>query len=389
MNKKKIVIVSRGYPSSKYKMNAIFEWDQAKALAAAGHEVILAALDMRSLRRFRRWGYESFRKDGVQVEALNLPLGNIPDTFFYTAGIRGFQALFKRIVKKHGRPDLVHAHFTTAGYIAGRALRPGSYPLVITEHSSAIHKEEIASGLFQKAKETYNRADQVIAVSNSLAGRILRHFGIQARVVPNIVDVSMFRPSAGRKENGYTFVSTGNLLREKGMSDLLEAFAIFAQKVKKADLIIFGDGPLRGELEAIIRDRDLKGRVTLKGVCSRTEIAGCLKNCDCFVLPSWSETFGVAYIEAMASGLPVIASKCGGPEDIVDESSGLLVPVKEQEKLVQALEYMYENSREVYDPKAISKSIKDRYSADRIARELDKIYEQLLLSSDRKKKGER
>lgn len=72
-----ILIVARGYPSERYKMNGIFEFDQAKALAKAGHKVIYAAIDVRSIRHKRQWGFESFKKDGVQIEAINIPCGGI------------------------------------------------------------------------------------------------------------------------------------------------------------------------------------------------------------------------------------------------------------------------------------------------------------------------
>ena len=74
-----ILIIARGYPTEKYKMNGIFEFDQAKALAQAGHKVIYAGIDVRSIRKWRKWGFESFVKDGVQIEAINIACGRIPN----------------------------------------------------------------------------------------------------------------------------------------------------------------------------------------------------------------------------------------------------------------------------------------------------------------------
>ena len=69
----RIYIISRGYPSEKYVKNGIFEFDQAKALASIGHEVVFLALDLRSFRRKRKFGRESFQKRGVNIEAVNIP----------------------------------------------------------------------------------------------------------------------------------------------------------------------------------------------------------------------------------------------------------------------------------------------------------------------------
>ena len=79
----RIYIVSRGYPSERFVTHGIFEFDQAKALVAYGHEVIYIALDMRSFRRKRRMGRESFIKDGVQIESINIPCGKMPSLLLH------------------------------------------------------------------------------------------------------------------------------------------------------------------------------------------------------------------------------------------------------------------------------------------------------------------
>lgn len=73
-----VLIIARGYPTNKYKMNGIFEFDQAKALVEAGHNVFYAAIDLRSLRRWRKWGIERKSIDGVNIYAINIPCGRIP-----------------------------------------------------------------------------------------------------------------------------------------------------------------------------------------------------------------------------------------------------------------------------------------------------------------------
>ena len=73
-----VCVVARGYPTNKYEMNGIFEFDQARALNQLGHKVIFVAIDLRSLRRWRKWGIEHFIKDGVEIYAINIPLGRLP-----------------------------------------------------------------------------------------------------------------------------------------------------------------------------------------------------------------------------------------------------------------------------------------------------------------------
>lgn len=94
------------------------------------------ALDLRSVRRVRKWGFSSFERDGVQVRVLSIPLGNIPKKIFYPIGEWGLKMLYRRAVREFGRPDVLHAHFTDYAYLAAELKKQEHVPLVVTEHSS-------------------------------------------------------------------------------------------------------------------------------------------------------------------------------------------------------------------------------------------------------------
>jgi len=126
-----VLIVARGYPSERYKTNGIFEFDQAKALANAGQKVIYAAIDVRSIRRTRKWGFESFKKEGVQIEAINIPCGRIPEIILNRIRIMALRKLYKHINNKYGQPEIIHAHFLSYGYIAVKAFEKSNIPLVV------------------------------------------------------------------------------------------------------------------------------------------------------------------------------------------------------------------------------------------------------------------
>ena len=117
----------------------------------------------------------------------------------------------------------------------------------------------------------------------------------------------------------------------------IEAFIDAFKGSDKVFLTIFGEGPERQKLEELVRINKMEKQIKLMGMQSRKVIADYLKECDCFVLASQTETFGVVYIEAMASGLPVIATKCGGPESFVNEENGVLIPVDNKDALVTAM----------------------------------------------------
>ena len=145
-------ILSRGVPTPKYSTNGIFEFDQARALKQAGCNVVFLALDLRSVRRTRPWGFQSFEKDGVPVRVLSVPLGNIPKQIFYPLGQWAFGLLYRRAVREFGRPDVLHAHFTDYGYLACPLARREQLPLVLTEHSSLVNQDTLPKDIEQAAK---------------------------------------------------------------------------------------------------------------------------------------------------------------------------------------------------------------------------------------------
>jgi hypothetical protein len=106
----RVLIVARGYPTKKYKMNGIFEFDQAKALVYSGVNVVYAAIDMRSIRRWRKWGIETKIVNGVKIYAINLPLGRIPKQLLRVISKFGLIYLYKKIINEQGKPDIIHAH---------------------------------------------------------------------------------------------------------------------------------------------------------------------------------------------------------------------------------------------------------------------------------------
>lgn len=372
-----VLFISRGYPTEKYKMNGIFEFDQAKALAEAGHKVVYVAVDVRSIRRWRKWGFERKSLGGVEIYCINIPLGRVPRWLLDKAYIWGLKYLYKKILKEQGKPDILHAHFTGLGFAASMLKKETNIPLVITEHSSQLNKPNIEEKLYKKASIAYKNADALIAVSPAFAKRIKEKFNIKPIYIPNIVDTDIFKYSPKLRDDRFNFVSTGNLIYTKRMDLTIEAFYRAFYKNDNVTLTIFGEGPERLKLEEIIKNYKLGNRVILKGMCPRQAIAKQLSYSDCFVLASQSETFGVAYIEALAVGVPVIATKCGGPEHFVNDKNGFFVPVDDIDSLTGAMQYMYHNINK-FDRESIASETRNTYSPIAIANKLKEVYQEVI-----------
>jgi len=147
-----------------------------------------------------------------------------------------------------------------------------------------------------------------------------------------------------------------------------------------ATLTIYGGGKDLNMLRERAIHLGISGNVFFRGEKSRTEIANALQNADVFVLASRVETFGVVFIEAMATGLPVIATSCGGPENFVNDSNGILIPTEDVSALANALVYM-KNYRHKFDKNIISAMTKKNFEPKSIVTQLVNVYSAAIKSN--------
>lgn len=363
-----ILEVSWGCPSEKYPLNGLFQWDQAKALKGMGEDVIFLALDMRSIRRWRRWGINHFVREDIPVYEYNFPYGPFSPEKKYKIQNHGFEKALRRINEKYGMPACVHFHGVMEAVSGMDYCIAHSVPYVITEHITPVHEGD---NVHRRMTQAYSKADRIICVSSKLAKDIKEAYGADTdAVIPNIVDLDLFGYDDQSNKKGFQFVSAAGLNAGKGMDVLLRAFAgVIDSSDSKPHLTIMGDGDQRENLEKLSVNLGLSDYVEFTGTYVRPEFADRLSCADCFVLASRSETFGIVYIEAMAAGVPVIATRCGGPQDFVDDSNGILVPVDDVGALTEAMKNMM-NSSAVYDRRMISGQCRERFSAKTVGERL-------------------
>lgn len=376
----KILIIARGYPSEQSKMNGIFEFDQAKALANNGNEVTYIALDMRSICHSRKWGVERKTIDNIKIYALNLPLGRIPKKIMEYVRIYALKIMYKKVIKESKKPDIIHSHFIQNGHAMVEALKEYKIPLVLTEHYSEMNKEELEIYYKKLGEETYKKTNLVIAVSNTLANNLSKNFNIKPEVVNNVLDLTNFNieeklPTDINED--FSFVSVGRLTPGKRMDLLIYSFYEAFKSNDKIKLFIYGDGSEYKRLSKIICALNMDNQIFLRGMVNRKEIAEQMKRSNSFVSASEKETFGVAHIEALAMGLPVVSTKSGGPDEFINKTNGILVPINNQKMLSKALLMMYNNHHQ-YNSSKLSMDIRKKFSADYISKELMERYLQLL-----------
>jgi len=238
------------------------------------------------------------------------------------------------------RPDIVHANSSKAGAL-GRlaALLAGVHHRVFTTHGWAFAAAEGRAARLYTFVERCLRplTSTVICVSERERRRGVEARACTARralVIPNAVDVTRFGPHRGNGVGGpVRLVSVGRLAAPKDFATLIEAVAALPRGSVCLDVL--GNGPQREELEALVSAHGLDEWIAFRGTVA--DVAPELARADVFVLSSRSEGMPMSVLEAMAAGLPVVASDVGGIRELVDAETGILVPPADATALAEAL----------------------------------------------------
>lgn len=288
----------------------------------------------------------------------------------YMLGIR------KEVERLHSEApiDVIHAHFiypegATARHLAARY----GIPFVVSEHapwtpewfaSKAVRQESLAAG---------RAASTVMAVSGYILSSITGWLGSDTplTVVPEGVDGAMFRADASQpyEPDQILFVGWPNF--NKGVDVLLDAMKLIHERGQPGRLQLVGGSYYRGtrlmeqQLKAYADSLMLGPRVAFVGPRSHAEVAQLMARAAVVVLPSRMEAFGTVLAEALACGTPVVATRCGGPEDFVTPAVGRLVPVGDPGALANALVAVLEE-RPRFDPQALRRYALERFGWSRI-----------------------
>lgn len=391
----RVVVIPSWFPSNTQPLSGSFVLEQVQALAemypSTSWHVIAPDgpekwLNARSPAAFLRTYYRArqharvtpVEKSGnVSIHRVQLMQSTS------MVGLRGFvpykriiERSLNRIEREHGAIDLLHVHGCyPAGLVVANLKR--NYRWVLTEHQSPFPFSELRTSdgaLWPELKTVFHRARATIAVSRSHARDIHRVTAVRPVVIPNLADESQFHPRETAPAEPYTFLTVGGMSRQKGIDVLITAIAEFRARGGKARFRIAGVGPLEAQLRAQASDLGVTDMIEWCGSVSREKLAAMFRCARAFVLPSRHESFGVVYIEALATGLPVIATRSGGPEDIVNDRNGVLVPVDDPHALADAMLKMLVTE---YDAAAIRHDFVERFSRAPVCRQIMALYESL------------
>lgn len=297
--------------------------------------------------------------------------------------IKTCEANLERYMSDFGAPDIIHAHVAyPAGYIAMVLSEKLKIPYIITEHMSPFpfqlfrKKNGQLTGLI---REPYNASQRNIAVSVNLASKMKAQNIPKVAMVPNLINEDFFLPDAEKEEvdNHFIFAFIGRIDEQKGLRYLLEACNLLNSRYSGFRMIVAGTGPKLKELKQFAADLNLNNKVEWSGLLTRQGVVETLGRSQALVLPSMHENNPLVILEALAMGKPVIATRCGGPEEIITPENGLLVEPRNASQLSDAMAQLMSGAR-TYDPKAIRKSCLERYSKKVVTGKIVSLYQEVI-----------
>ena len=277
-----------------------------------------------------------------------------------------------------GKPDLIHVHvLTRMGWVAYRQKKRHGTPYIITEHWSRYLPGNDFSGWLQKrlTRKVVKNAKAVTTVSEVLA-QAMQHHGLKNsnyHILPNVVDTHLFKPIPHHNDVPKIVHVSCFEDKSKNISGLLKALKIMKDKGVPYQAVLIGEGMDLEALQQKALDLRLTDQVRFTGLLQGQALVDELATGDFFVLPSHYETGGIVLLEALACGLPVVATQVGALPEIVNESNGILAAPNDVQALAKAMEQCCQSYGN-YNPEVLRKQITEKYSYEHVGNLIHRLY---------------
>ncbi|WP_346889634.1 glycosyltransferase [Clostridium sp. UBA1056] len=385
----KIFLLPSWYPSKEKPLDGIFFKEQAEALVKENIEVVVVNIVIKSINE--RDAKEEVNKlkfyeeNGVKVYRY-VTYNYIPRlTEIY---LRYYSSILNKVISKiisiEGNPELIHIHSAIDAGIAYSKSKM-TIPYVITEHSTKYARNILNNTQKKYLKDVFSNAKVVMAVGVGLKREISKYISEEKiRVIANPVIINDSSTTIDKNKKKFRFFSLGLLTNKKGMDALIEAYNSNRDNLKDVELYIGGNGEEFTKLQQLIHKYNLEKDIILLGSLNREEVAYHMKNCDCFILASRFETFGIVFVEAMYYGKPVIGTKTGGPDSFVNDECGILVEIDNVEQIGESMIRMV-SSYSNYNSEYIKEYCRDNFSEKVIVEKLKSIYGEVIGESNDKR----
>ncbi len=327
------------------------------------------------------WAEQRLRKAGYKP--LVLPTNG-------SADIKFLLKLISWIIKK--RIDLIHSHLLGSNLYASLVGLITRKPVISTFHGTVDTGSHQGFLLGLKGKIISAGSSKIICVSNSLRDELTRDGWLRKHsvdVIYNGIDLKSYdcynskrsKKSLGFEESDILLGIIGNVRPAKGHRYFIESAPIVREKFSNVKYLIVGHAFAEDKRRLLELCRSLYVQDVVQFSGFRTDVADILANLDLFIVASTSEGFSIATIEALAMGVPVVATRCGGPEEILtDGKDGLLVPPRDPKALAHAIIRILSNKELSTSLAKQGKKTAQRFSLSIMIDNYERLYRQLLRS---------
>jgi L-malate glycosyltransferase len=289
---------------------------------------------------------------------------------------------YRRLLKEN-RYDLVHAFFgLPTGWLCYKTAN--RLPYIISLRGSDVPGGHARLQLEYKLlgpllKRIWTGASAIVACSDGLKNRSLRFLpSANIDIIPNGIDLEKFHPASGRELSGeLKLLTVGRLSVTKRFEMLVEAVEILNKQGKNVRLTISGGGGLLDELKKLVEQKKLAGIINLTGRIETEKMPDVYGTHDMFVSASMQEGMSNAMLEAMASGLPIITTKCEGVEELISDN-GIVVGTDSAESLAEAVIKLAGNQQQYKTMCAAARRRAETFGWDRVADGYIKLYQRVI-----------
>jgi L-malate glycosyltransferase len=375
----RVLFLTHWYPSAEMPVNGNFIREHARA-AALYNPITLIHIQGVDDRLEENYDCER-REEGNLTEIRLRYRRTLIPRMTWLRRMRGVDQIVQEMTRSERKPEVIHANVFSSADLAAYLSFRYQIPAVISEHATSYPRR--AFGFFEAAKIRFfnNRLRRILPVSEDLA-RHMQAYGIRTRcqVVPNVVDTKCFYPRMdGKKRNGDKpqILMVARLAAVKGVDGFLAALKRLSTRGKEFNASLVGDGPERPNLENMVRQLNLEEQVTFCGVKSRQEVAELLRQADLLALTSYWENQPVVLLEALASGLPVVAPRVGGIPEVIKAEHGALIEPGDVESIAAGLTSVMEHLED-YDAHAVARYAQDNFSYEVVGRQFSQIYAEVI-----------
>jgi glycosyltransferase involved in cell wall biosynthesis len=388
---KKILWLTSWYPNSTDHFSGDFIKRQAEAVSIYQplNIVYVGKYTRKSLPSNDDYNDIHSRNQNLQEHLLYYPFtGNDNSILSKLNSLRTYFKLhfnfIKQLRKENEWPDLIHVQVAMkAGLIALYLKRRYKIPYVLTEHWSgyyAISKDSLFEKSFLTRYLTrliIKNADRFLPVSKALGIQISQHWiSVPFQQIPNVVNTRLFYPSEEQPAGVFRFIHISSLLYPKNPEGIIRAFIELLKQKIPAELVLVGS--VNPSLNEFIKASGLtQEQLYCTGEISYEQVAVELRKSSSLLLFSYYENMPCVILEALCTGIPVIATRVGGISEVIKEENGLLITAGNENELLDSMKEMIRN-RHNYDKEKISLRAMEQFSYEIIGKKINTIYHSVL-----------